>query len=135
MMGVTLQQVTDALEAILEDRVSEVKWEVSLMGPRFPKETTGYIICDEVSYEDFTKGNPIARATFGIQIICPNPKKEIDIQTVEKVAMKVRQALAEEYTLDDWAMDSKVNSVLFGTAPGQKSIGMAILDYTVDYEE
>lgn len=134
-MGVTLRHVTDALEAVLEDRVKGIDWTVSIMGATYPKKTTGYIICDGVSYENFRKEEQIAKATFGIQIICPNPKKEVHTEIVEDLAMQVRQVLKEEYDLDGWVMDSSVNRVDFATAKGLPYIGVAIIEYEVKYEE
>ena len=134
--GVTLRQVSDALMAILSDRVPEIPWKAAVMGPSFPKGLTGFVCCDEVDYEPFVKGDRIAEAVFGIQIICPNPKgKETDTTLVEDYAMKVRRVLAEEWTLDNWAVDSTVNSITFATPAGLSSIGIAIIKYTVGYEE
>ena len=48
--GVTLRQVSDALMAILSDRVPEIPWKAAVMGPSFPKGLTGFVCCDEVDY-------------------------------------------------------------------------------------
>lgn len=136
MMGVTLRQVSDAIEAILEDQVPGIEWKQAVLGPVFPKTLTGFICCDSISYEPFTKGDAIAEATFGIQIICPNPKGNPQATApVEDYAMQVRDVLAKEWMLDNWAEDSSVEKITFATPAGMPSVGVAIIEFHVKYEE
>ncbi len=135
MEPASLRRITDALLSILEDRVPDIPWKVSIMGATFPKKLTGFIICDEVRYSPYDKDERIAEATFGLQIICPNARGDTNTTVVEDYAMAVRNVLAEEYRLDDWAQDSYVESIVFGTAKGVTNIGTAVITYIVKYEE
>lgn len=136
MMVVSFRRVADALEAILEDRVPEVVWKTAIAGPVFPKQLTGYLCCDSIEYSPYVKGESITEAVFLIEIICPNPKEAPDSTTpVEDIAMKVREVLAEERTLDGWAEDSSVYKITFATPAGMNATGAAILEYHVKYEE
>lgn len=136
MMGTTLRQVSDAIEAILEDKIPDIEWKAAVLGPVFPKTLTGYICCDSVDYNVDTKGADTAEATFAIQIICPNPKENPEgTEYVENYAMQVRETLAEEWDLDGWARDSSVEKITFATPAGISSVGVAILEFHVQYEE
>nr|DAI69138.1 MAG TPA: Minor tail protein U Alpha-Beta fold, VIRAL PROTEIN [Caudoviricetes sp.] len=133
-MSVTLRRIADAIEAILEDKVPEIPWQYAVLGPVFPKTLTGYICCNEIKYDPFVKSDNIAVADFAIQIICPNTQKG-DATAVENYAMKVRETLGAERTLDGWAEDSSVQAIVFGTPAGSQNIGIAVIDFTVKYEE
>lgn len=134
--AVTFRRVADALQAILEEEVPEVPWRYEVLGPVFPKDPTGFIACDEMNYKPFNKGDALAEATFGIQIIYPNPNKQQEnAANVEDLAVKVRRVLTNNNTLDGWAVDSTVERIVFGAAAGNNRIGTALLSFTVKYEE
>ena len=135
-MGVTLRQVSDAIEAILADQVPEIEWKAAILGPVFPKTLTGYICCDNIEYGAFTKKEDLVEATFAIQIICPNPKDDSEATApVEDYAMKVRKVLADNWELDGWAEESAVKTITFATPAGMATVGAAILEFHVKYEE
>ncbi len=132
-----LREVSDALEAILEDRASEIVWKQAVLGPTYPKELTGYICCDKIEYSQVEKtGEPQATATFALQIISPNPKSDPTNTTmIEDYATKVKGVLDEERTLDGWALDSAVKSIQFATPAAVTNIGIAIIEFVVKIEE
>lgn len=131
---VTLRQVSDAIEAILAELVPEIPWETGIMGPAFPKSVKGYICCNGIKYEPFVKTDPESVAEFSLTIINPNPAKDPGNTTqVEDYAMKVREVLDQEYTLDGWAVDSSVESITFGTPQGISTIGAAVLQFLVKF--
>lgn len=132
-----LREVSDALEAVLEDLAPEIAWKQAVMGPTYPKKLTGYICCDKIEYDQETKtGEPQATATFALQIISPNPKSDPTNTTmIEDYATKVKGILDKERTLDGWALDSGVTSIQFATPAGMTNIGIAIIEYLVKMEE
>lgn len=132
-----LREVTDALEAILEDEAPEVRWKQAVLGPTYPKGLTGYICCDKIEYEQTSKaGTPQATATYAIQIISPNPKSDPTNTTIiEDYAAKVKEILDKERTLDGWALDSAVKSIQFATPAAVSNIGIAIIEFLVKIEE
>lgn len=132
-----LREVSDALEAILEDRASEIAWKQAVMGATYPKELTGYICCDKIEYSQVEKtGEPQATATFALQIISPNPKSDPTNTTmIEDYATKVKAVLGEERMLDGWALDSAVKSIQFATPAAVTNIGIAIIEFVVKIEE
>lgn len=132
-----LREVSDALEAILEDKVPEIAWKQAVMGPTYPKALTGFICCDKIEYNQTEKtGEPQATATFALQIISPNPKSDPTNTTmIEDYATKVKAVLGEERTLDGWALDSAVKSIQFATPAAVTNIGIAIIEFVVKIEE
>lgn len=134
MSDVTLRNVSDAIQAILEDKVKDIEWKQAVMGPIFPKTLTGFICCDEVTFDPATKIEPLAKAVYGVQIVCPNPSKDTSTTLVEDYAMATMEALRGEPKLDGWAVDSNVESITFGTPAGNATIGIAIIKLSVMYE-
>lgn len=134
MPKATLRQVSDAIAAILTDLVPEIPWQVSIMGPSYPKTTTGFICCDEVKYEAFAKDESEAMAEFSLTILSPNPKSDPTNTTIiEDYAMKVRDVLTKESKLYGWALDSSVESITFGTPAGISAIGVAVMKFLVKF--
>lgn len=134
MPKATLRQVSDAIAAILTNLVPEIPWQVSIMGPSYPKAITGFICCDEVQYKAFAKDEDEATAEFSLTILSPNPKIDPTNTTIiEDYAMKVRGVLEQERKLDGWALDSSVESITFGTPAGISAIGVAIIRYLVKF--
>lgn len=134
MPKTTLRQVSDAIAAILTDLVPEIPWQVSIMGPAYPKTTTGFICCDEVKYNAFAKDDDEAVAEFSLTILSPNPKSDPTNTTIiEDYAMRVRDVLEQERKLDGWALDSSVESITFGTPAGISAIGVAVIRYLVKF--
>ncbi len=134
MPNTTLRQVSDAIAAILSDLVPSIPWQVSIMGPAYPKTTTGYICCDEVKYKPFAKDDDEAVAEFSLTILSPNPKSDPTNTTIiEDYAMKVRDVLNKNNKLDGWALDSSVESITFGTPAGISAIGVAVIQFLVKF--
>lgn len=130
------RQIANEICEILKDEFPDMVWLNAVSGPAYPKELTGYICCDSITYEPFSKGKRQASAVFTIEIISPNPKgKEADAQYIEDLAMEVDEVLRENETIDGWAESSNVDKILFATPAGMTSIGLAIFQFTVTYTE
>lgn len=112
----------------------QVAWKAAVMGPVYPKVLTGFICCDAVQYERFTKEHNKATAVYVLRLICPNPKDmELATEPIEDMAMQVKEILRDNPTIDGWARDSFVNLIQFGTPTGMPTIGEAILQLVVDF--
>lgn len=127
-----LHQVTDALIAILSDEMPDIIWKEAVVGAIFPKELTGYVICDRMAFENISKLDYKVKATYLIQIICPDTKAEV--RRIEDLALQVRKILTKNYTLDNWAQNGMITDIIFGTATGNSKIGTAIINYEVAFE-
>jgi len=119
----------------LAEEIPGVEWKQSTLGAVFPKTLTGFICCDEIIYEPQTKLNCITTAYFIIEIICPNPVREVADQEIEDIAAKVREILDANATLDGWAEQSNVNRIQFGTPAGNQTIGAALMELEVKFIE
>ncbi|SUP42249.1 hypothetical protein [Veillonella criceti] len=128
---IPISRISDAIDAILSEKLPHIPFKQEVLGPTYPKELTAYICCDTISYEKQNKGCEIGMATYTIQIICPNPKGITN--EIEGYAMDVCEVLRNEYTLDDWAMDSHVKKVIFATPAGISTIGVAVITLEVEY--
>lgn len=130
------RQIANEICEILKDEFPDMVWLNAVSGPAYPKELTGYICCDSITYELFSKEKRQASAVFTIEIISPNPKgKETDAQYIEDLAMEVDEVLRENETIDGWAESSNVDKILFATPAGMTNIGLAIFQFTVTYTE
>lgn len=130
-----LRRISDEIEAILAEKLPNVEWIPATLGAVFPKVLSGFICCDEIIYEPQTKLNRITTAYFIIELICPNPVREEADQQVENLAVRVREVLEENPTLDGWAEYSNVNRIQFGTPAGSAAIGAAIMEFEVKFIE
>ncbi|AXB81780.1 hypothetical protein ACG98G_00205 [Megasphaera hexanoica] len=130
------RQIANEITAILEDEFPDMTWKSAVLGPAYPKTLTGYVCCDTITFDPFTKSKKQASATFTIEVICPNPKEKADnTQYIEDLAMEINDVLTENKTIDGWADDSRVEKIVFATPAGRPEIGIAIFTFTVEYEE
>lgn len=130
------RKIADEIQAILSEEFPDVVWRTAVLGPTYPKELTGYICCDSITFEPYHKIRRQASATFTIEIIAPNPRgQEMDAQYLEDLAMEVKDVLTENATIDGWAEDSNVDKVVFATPAGIANIGLAIFQFTVNYSD
>lgn len=130
-----LRRISDEIEAILAEELPNVEWIPATLGAVFPKVLSGFICCDEIIYEPQTKTNRITTAYFIIELICPNPVREEADQQVENLAVRVREILENNPTLDGWAEYSNINRIQFGTPAGSAAIGAAIMEFEVKFIE
>ncbi len=128
----TLHNVSNYIIELLRQEMNEVIWEEKTLGAVFPKELTGFIYCDSLEFLDIGKSNMKAKAVYGIDIICPNPKMQT--RPIEQLALKTRKILTSDFTLGNWALTSSVERIVFGTPAGMNTIGRALLLYTVYFE-
>lgn len=131
----TLHQISDELMEILKDECAAIPWKSTVMGPTYPKELTGFVCCDSVEYEPFSKADTKAVAVFTVEIICPNPKTaEVgDTRAIEQLAMNVKRVLRKNNTIDGWAQDSSVDKILFATPAGIANTGVAVLQFSIQF--
>lgn len=131
----TLHNISNYLLEFLKQEMPEIKWEEKVLGAVFPKETTGLIYCDSLEFQNTGKTISKAKAVYGIDIICPNPKNtEPETRTIENMALNVRQILTKDYSLGGWALFSSVDRIIFGTPAGMNTVGRALIMYTVEFE-
>ena len=113
----------------------EIKWEEKVLGAFFTKETTGLVYSDSMDFQNTGKTISKAKAVYGIDIICPNPKgEELKTRPVENMALRVREILTKDYSLGGWALYSWVDRIIFGTPAGMNTVGRALIMYTVEFE-
>lgn len=130
------RMIANEIVEILKDEFPDMVWKSAVLGPSYPKELTGYVCCDTITFEPYSKKSRQALAVFTIEIICPNPKnKADDTQYIEDLAMEVKDVLCENRTIDGWAQDSCIDKIVFATPAGRPDIGIAIFSFTVEYEE
>jgi hypothetical protein len=135
MAGTTdrLHRISDELLAILKEEVPDIPWTESVIGPSFPQTLTGYICCDTVEYESYTKQAAAANALYTIEIICPDPQHMNSVRQVETLAIQVKDVLRKNGNIDGWALSSMVNRIVFATPAGMKHVGVAIMEFAVRF--
>lgn len=85
------RMIANEIVEILKDEFPDMVWKSAVLGPSYPKELTGYVCCDTITFEPYSKKSRQASAVFTIEIICPNPKnKADDTQYIEDLAMEVK---------------------------------------------
>lgn len=131
----TLHNISNYILELLKQEMPEIKWEEKVLGAVFPKETTGLVYCDSLEFQNTGKTISEAKAVYGIDIICPNPKgEELKTRPVENMALHIREILAKDYSLGGWALNSSVDRIIFGTPAGMNTVGRALILYTVEFE-
>ena len=128
----TLHNISNYILELLKQEMPEIKWEEKVLGAVFPKEMTGLVYCDSLEFQDAGKMMSKAKAVYGIDIICPNPK--LKTRPVENMALHIREILAKDYSLGGWALNSSVDRIIFGTPAGMNTVGRALILYTVEFE-
>lgn len=123
-----LTGLSAAILSILEQAVPDISWVHEMKGASIPAVPMGTVSADEIRYESKTKFSDMATVSFSIYLIVPEPSE----LNVEQLAMSVKQTLSDHYDVDGYAYNSFVRRIIFGTAPGVKQAGAALLVYDVE---
>ena len=128
-----LHEVANALLALLADEVSAIPWVEEIIGPKFPKETTGTLSCSQLTFKSNAEATTTASAVYNIAIIAPDPAKNAsDPRYIESLALQVYAAL-QDSNLDGWADNTIIKRIIFGAAPGRIECGMALIEIVITF--
>lgn len=129
-----LHEVANALNAILMDEVPEIPWVERVQGLNVPTELEGTFSCNGVTFSRSTVTSTECKADYVLYIIDPSEGKD-DPRYIETLALKVRDVLSANSTLDNYATNSYVSGITFGTSRGgEGDISAAILKLTILFE-
>lgn len=115
---------------------TDIPWAWSLGGPAFPKETTGYLCANEITFDYFSKDSPQGAVSYDLWIISPDMTgKEETEKQIETITLKVKDLLMDDYRLGGHALYTTVKSIQFAPPAGKTVAGASHISYSVNFED
>lgn len=119
-----LSELTEKVRSYLEECLPDMVWDKHYKGATIPNVLTGTVSAGTMEFEETVKGADIAIVTFFIYLIDPSSENGVD-----DIAMKVRQYLMDNDTLDDTVQHGVISKMEFGAVTGKA--GACLLTYKV----